>query len=227
MRRGNQRWNRRGKCDNLHCNMDFLASDSRGGKVNARRSRKIEPTAQAPPCLQLRLLGTMVVGGADAAIALPRSRKTRALLAYLALSQRPVRRERLCEIFWDLPDDPRAALRWSLSKLRGVVDTPECRRLIADRDTVALDRRSIDIDALRLKEASERPQDWPTQELTHLVGLGEFLEGQDLKGAVEFQSWLAGERATLQRARQNLLRHLLARHEDEPETALEFARSLV
>jgi DNA-binding SARP family transcriptional activator len=48
---------------------------------------------------------------------MPPSKKTRALLAFLAVTPRPQRRERLCEIFWDLPDDPKGALRWSLSKI--------------------------------------------------------------------------------------------------------------
>ena len=39
---------------------------------------------------------------------LPPSKKTRALLAYLALGARPYRREHLCELLWELPDDPRA-----------------------------------------------------------------------------------------------------------------------
>ena len=32
------------------------------------------------------------------------------------------RRERLCALLWEGPDDPRAQLRWSLSKLRPLLD---------------------------------------------------------------------------------------------------------
>ncbi|MFN3288551.1 MAG: hypothetical protein ACK40H_08880, partial [Sphingomonadaceae bacterium] len=62
--------------------------------------------------VELRLLGPLqlVVGGRE--MTLPPSRKTRALLAFLAVERRPQRRERLCELFWDVPDDPRGALRW-------------------------------------------------------------------------------------------------------------------
>ena len=72
--------------------------------------------------LQLRLLGELEVVSSAGPLALPQSRKTRALLGYLALSSRPHRRERLCALLWDVADDPRAALRWSLSKLRELVE---------------------------------------------------------------------------------------------------------
>ncbi len=71
-------------------------------------------------------------------LALPPSRKTRALLGYLALAGRPQTRERLCDLLWEGPGDPRAALRWSLTKLRPLVDTDR-RRLAADRDSVAVE----------------------------------------------------------------------------------------
>ena len=88
--------------------------------------------------LELRVLGELEVIRDGAPVALARSRKTRALLAYLALTGHKHRRERLCEIFWDVPDDPRGALRWSLSKIRPFVDDPVYPRLIADRQTVEL-----------------------------------------------------------------------------------------
>jgi DNA-binding SARP family transcriptional activator len=96
--------------------------------------------------LELRVLGELEVIRDGALVVLPPSRKTRALLAYLALTRRPHRRERLCEIFWDVPDDPRGALRWSLSKIRPFVDDPGCSRLIADRQTVELLTEALNLD---------------------------------------------------------------------------------
>ena len=96
--------------------------------------------------LHLRLLGTLELLQGGAPFTLPQSRKTRALLAYLALTGHKHRRERLCEIFWDVPDDPRGALRWSLSKIRPFVDDPVYTRLIADRQTVELLTEALDID---------------------------------------------------------------------------------
>ncbi|HUF81539.1 MAG TPA: transcriptional regulator, partial [Burkholderiales bacterium] len=68
--------------------------------------------------LEIRVLGDLIVARDSQPVGLPPSKKTRALLVYLACIGRPQRRERLCELFWDVPDDPRGALRWSLSKIR-------------------------------------------------------------------------------------------------------------
>src|SRR5690606_10245748 len=79
--------------------------------------------------LSLGFLGDMEVCRDGARLALPQSKKTRALLAYLAVTGRPHRRDRLCALLWEMPDDPRGALRWSLSKLRPLVDEPAQRRI--------------------------------------------------------------------------------------------------
>lgn len=82
--------------------------------------------------LRIQVLGEFSVLRDGACVALPRSRKTRALLAYLALNPGEHRREQLCELFWSLPDDPRGSLRWSLSKLRRLVNDPDAQRIAGD-----------------------------------------------------------------------------------------------
>ena len=72
--------------------------------------------------LEIKVLGGLELIRDGAPATLVASRKTRALLAYLALTRCPHRREQLCEMFWDVPDDPRGALRWSLSKIRPFVE---------------------------------------------------------------------------------------------------------
>ena len=69
-------------------------------------------------------------------MALPASRKVRALFAYLALAPRPVARSQLCELLWDVPNDPRGELRWCLSKIRSLVDERGRRRVQTRGDTV-------------------------------------------------------------------------------------------
>src|ERR687890_745038 len=91
--------------------------------------------------LDIRVLGDFHVGRDGILIGLPPSKKTRALLAYLAVTGRSQRRERLCELFWDVPDDPRGALRWSLSKIRKIVCPNNEPHLVADRNTVAINLR--------------------------------------------------------------------------------------
>ena len=61
--------------------------------------------------LEIRVLGGLEVVQDGVPAPLPPSRKTRALLAYLALTGGRHRREQLCETFWDVPDDPRGCSR--------------------------------------------------------------------------------------------------------------------
>lgn len=107
---------------------------------------------------QVSLLGELRVTLMGSEVPLPASRKARALLAFLAATGRPHRRERLCELFWDLPDDPKAALRWSLCKLRRVVDARARPRIIADRERVQFDIEDVGID-IRDIHAKLRLQD--------------------------------------------------------------------
>ena len=65
--------------------------------------------------LQIKVIGELAVVRDAQEIVLPASKKTRALLAYLALANRRQRRDYLCQLLWNVPDDPRASLRWSLT----------------------------------------------------------------------------------------------------------------
>ena len=137
--------------------------------------------------MRLRLLGTVSVANDDGALPLPRSRKTRALLGYLAVSDQPVRRERLCELLWDMPDDPKGALRWSLSKLRSILG----EAVVADREAVTLDHAGLDIDYQLLRHAVERGLSQQSiDELESLAAMsGTFLEGLDLARCDGFNAW--------------------------------------
>ena len=102
--------------------------------------------------LGLKLLGEIEIVRDGERIALPPSRKTRALLAYLAATAKPHRRDRLCAVFWDVPDDPRGALRWSLSRLRGLVDEPGAQRIAATRESVSFEPLGADVDLLSIAQ---------------------------------------------------------------------------
>ena len=165
--------------------------------------------------LSIQMLGELGVRRGGEPVALPASKKTRALLAYLALTARPQRRDRLCEVLWDQPDDPRAALRWSLNKLRPVVNDAGGERLVADRERVALQIADVEID---VRAAEARIDGAATvAELTALAGrLAEpLLEGLDLPNQPLFQRWLEGERHEVAASRTRVLERL-ARHPDLP-----------
>src|SRR3984893_1664778 len=90
----------------------------------------------SPSADRVLLLGPLEVIQNGAPLPQPPSRKVRALLGYLVMAPRPVTREKLCELFWDVADDPRSELRWCLSKLRPLVDRPTTARIVGDREPV-------------------------------------------------------------------------------------------
>jgi DNA-binding SARP family transcriptional activator len=169
---------------------------------------------RAPSRLSVRMLGPLVLARGGASVPMPPSRKVRALLAYLALAPRPVPRSWLCELLWDVPDDPRGELRWCLSKIRRLVDEPGSIRLRTEADAVALDLQDCDVDVLRVGEAEG--EDLATSSLDRLRAFadaftGEFLAGLELDRNPSFATWLAAERRRLRRLEARILEHLVER----------------
>jgi DNA-binding SARP family transcriptional activator len=180
--------------------------------------------------LQIRVIGEIDLRRGNRLLRLPQSKKTRALLAYLVVSARPHRRERLCSLLWDVTDDPRGALRWSLSKIRALVDEKHRSRILADRDVVAFDSTGAVVDLFAVREALAAGIDAvSTEALVALAGefRGEFLEGLELGGFLEFQTWCVAEREEARQLQSRILRVLISRFRDRPEEALRYARSLV
>ena len=180
--------------------------------------------------VELRLLGDFEVLRDGKEQELPPSRKTRALLAFLALQKRSFRREFLSELLWEVPDDPRGSLRWSLSKLRRLVNSEKHTRIVADRLNVRLDSGDLVIDFVELCELAEKKlAETPTAVLEE-VSLrirGHFLEGLEFPDFHEFHAWCVAERERAVRAREKILRELIRRYADAPDSALPHARALV
>jgi pimeloyl-ACP methyl ester carboxylesterase/DNA-binding SARP family transcriptional activator len=178
------------------------------------------------PQIRIRTLGEFAVLHDDEAVKLPASRRTRALLAYLALTGRPHRRERLCELFWEIPDDPRGALRWSLSKIRPLVNCVERERLTADRERVVLRVADLEVDRQVIADELDEPA-VSADRLDALAGvLGEtLLDGIDLPDQPLFQHWLAAEREDADRLRARALQRLASHADLPPDRALSIARA--
>jgi DNA-binding SARP family transcriptional activator/pimeloyl-ACP methyl ester carboxylesterase len=182
------------------------------------------------PRLQLRVLGPLEVARGGAAAELPRSRKTRALLAYLALAAREHPRERLCRLLWPGVDDPRGALRWSLSRLRPVVSDPGRERLAATREAVRLETADVEVDAARLRRlAGADPHAAPAEALAEAAALfrGDPLEGLDLPDAPDFQAWCVAQREELRRIELRVLDALVERLRPTPDDAVPYAERRV
>jgi DNA-binding SARP family transcriptional activator/RecA/RadA recombinase len=176
--------------------------------------------------LHIRLLGELEVSRDGRALSLPPSKKARALLAYLVVTGRSHSRERLCDLLWDVTDDPRAALRWCLSKLRPVVDAGRTR-LDASRTHVALDLADVTVDVLELK-GIDRLETLPTAQLERMLQQfrGEFLEGLDLPDFAAFHAWWVAHREEHRRLHSRILAALLDRAGATPERALALARAM-
>lgn len=184
----------------------------------------------AENALSFRLLGELRVKHAGVRLELPPSRKTRALLAYLLVTGREHRRERLCSLFWDVADDPRGALRWSLSKLRALVDQPDQRRIVATREQVVLQTSGAAVDLHGLRAAlpgRKNVEAAPSALLEHWAGAysGELMEGLDLPDFHEFQAWLVAEREQTRRLHAAIVQTLAERLATDPERALPHART--
>lgn len=172
--------------------------------------------AASTPNLTIRLLGPLQILRDGQPVQVPSSRKARAILGYLALAQRPVTRQRLCDLFFDMPDDPRASLRWTLTKLRAVVDDPDAPRIQSARDTLSFDPAGARIDALDMLSGRA--------DLDTPVHADAFLEDAELPDRTDFSLWLQSTRETLRAAHAAALRGALA--QADAEQRLAFARQL-
>ncbi|MBZ6379812.1 MULTISPECIES: alpha/beta hydrolase [Pacificimonas] len=160
--------------------------------------------------ISIRTLGSVEVTHDGEGLPLPASRKTRALLGYLALMGAPQRRDRLCELFWEVPDDPRGALRWSLSKLRPVVNSGGRTRLLADRERVQLDPEGVDVDLDRVRRAADEAEETSTDDLASAWEMSDCLlmEDCELPNQPTFAAWLEHQRNEVTRLRIKIARRL-------------------
>ncbi len=179
--------------------------------------------------VEIRLLGEPEVLVDGRVQPLPASKKTRALLGYLVSVGRAQRRQRLCDLLWDGPDDPRAALRWSLAKLRPMLDAGRAR-LLADREHVGFACHDADVDVLvlaKLRHAELAGHATSALEQALARFRGPFLEGLELVSCPTFQAWCVAEREGWRALQVRLITALAERRRDEPEASLRYARAWV
>jgi DNA-binding SARP family transcriptional activator len=189
--------------------MDQLASVGESVETYVESTRS---SLNGPVGLSVRLLGQLAIARDGVPVTLPSSRKLRALLAYLALAPHPVSRGRLCELLWDVPNDPRGELRWCLSKLRAALDDPDRRRVETHGDTVSLRLDDVHVDAL--DAASAVAEGVETLDLMRLEALsqhfaGDFLDGLELDRSPHFGSWLTAQRRRFSACHVAVLEHII------------------
>ena len=161
--------------------------------------------------LRFRLLGPLELTRDGAALKLPASRKVRALLGILVLASRPVARSQICELLWDVPNDPRGELRWCLSKIRGLIDEKDRKRVIADGASIRLDLSDCVVDITEVTRAPEHGiQKLGVDRQQELAALfaGELLEGLEIARSPMFDAWIIAERRRFRGIQAVLLENL-------------------
>ena len=162
--------------------------------------------------IRIEVLGPLQVLREGAHAQLPPSKKTRALLGYLTLDPRPHRRERLCELLWPGPDDPRGALRWSLSRVRSILGEAGDGVLEADRDSVRIRTDLVEVDLGVVRAGLGGPPGAASVESLQAAAAawrGELLEGLDLPDCFGFHTWLVAVREEVRGLRVAVLEALL------------------
>jgi DNA-binding SARP family transcriptional activator len=174
--------------------------------------------------VEVRVLGDLEVRIRGGKAALPASKKTRALLGYLVVTGSPQLREHLCDLLWQGPDDPRGSLRWSLTKLRGVVGE---RCIRADRERAEFLGQGVDCDLTGVRGTlAAGVRETSTEALRGALARfrGELLEGLDLADCFRWHEWCVAQREAMRTLRVEVLATLVERHAGEPEAALGYAR---
>ena len=184
------------------------------------------PVGSAPVAasvvLRLRLIGQMEAWTLNSESVLPAGRKTRALLAVIALSApRAAMRGRLAELLWSRrpEEQARASLRQEIHRLLDVLSPAGEDILLVTRDHLQLRPGAVWVD---VEEVAKATVGDPTS-LSLLDGeLLDDLDGID----PAFDAWLASERERL-RDRARTLAEALLRGQPDPEAAIPAAQQLL
>jgi DNA-binding SARP family transcriptional activator/TolB-like protein len=175
-----------------------------------------------PVVVRLRLIGQMEAWTLTSESLLPTGRKTRALLAMIALSApRPVLRGKLAEMLWSRrpEEQARASLRQEIHRLMEALDPLGGQILAITRDHLALRPGAVWVDVDEVARAT------PSKPSALALFDGELLEGLDGVDPA-FDGWLAAERERLvDRARS--LAEIMLREQTEPDALITAAQQLL
>jgi DNA-binding SARP family transcriptional activator/TolB-like protein len=186
-----------------------------------RQSRAV--VADGSVVMRLRLIGQMEAWSLTSENLLPAGRKTRALLAVVALTgPRPALRGRLAELLWSRrpEEQARASLRQEIHRLLeslGPAGGPDI--LLVSRDHITLRPGAVWVD---VDEVMRATVDHPAS-LSLLEGdLLEDLDGID----ASFDTWLVAERERVRDKARSVAEALL-RSQSEPEATIPVAQRLL
>lgn len=192
------------------------------GASHQPSSHLTPPRSAGQVVVRLRLIGQMEAWTLTSENVLPAGRKTRALLAVIALSSpRPALRGRLAELLWSRrpEEQARASLRQEIHRLLESLAPTGTEILVVTRDHLSLRPGVVWVDVEEVMRATtEQPAS-----LSLLDGdLLEDLDGID----PTFDAWLTTERERL-RDRARTVAEALLREQVEPEAAIPAAQRLL
>ena len=153
------------------------------------------PSAAGGQLCNIYLFGSLAVTDANNLARTPRSQKSRALIAMLALSPRGSRsRVWLRNKLWSdrAEEQASASLRQALVEIRKALGPAADQLIHADKHTISLDLGRVRVDALEVLQAFRNP-DGGSNTFLPIVTQSEFLEGLDVCDP-EFEEWLTLER---------------------------------
>jgi DNA-binding SARP family transcriptional activator/tetratricopeptide (TPR) repeat protein len=172
--------------------------------------------------LHLRLLGHMSVTDTKGRTFLPRTRKTRAMMAVLAMaSPKPVLRVQLATLLWSRreQEQARASLRQSVHELQDTLGPDWSQLFITDRHHLSLRGSGLEIDANAVAQSAMIT---PALLSRFRDVLLEDMDGLD----PAFDSWLGDARARFTRMGRAIGESILAASED-PLTTIEAAEHML
>ncbi len=176
----------------------------------------------SPVAMRLRLIGQMEAWTLSNESVLPLGRKTRALLAILALSgSRPVIRARLAELLWSQrhEEQARASLRQEIHRLLEALQPTGAEIIRVTRDHLSLRSELVWVDVEEVWRAT--PSDPSSLSLLDGELLDEF-DGID----PALDQWLATERERLRDRARGIAEALLS-EQASPETVIPVAKQLL
>ena len=151
--------------------------------------------------MRLELLGDLLIRSADGSLVTIGSKKSQALLAYLAIKPgQHVSREKLAGLLWSStgPDQARQSLRQTLSSVRKDLAhiAPDHKLLIEESDLLSLDR-SVSCDVAEMESLIAAGTE---EALKNAIDLyrGDFLDGFTINEE-RFDQFVTGERDRLHR----------------------------
>jgi DNA-binding SARP family transcriptional activator/TolB-like protein len=172
--------------------------------------------------VRLRLIGQMEAWTIRSESVLPAGRKTRALLASIAMAApRPVLRGRLAEQLWSRrpEEQARASLRQEIHRLLDALSPAETEILIITRDHLTLRPGAVWIDVEEVMKATA------SQPASLALLDGDLLE--DLDGIdPNFDAWLNTERERI-RDRARSIAESMLKEDREPDAAIAAAQRLL